>query len=58
MYDLPKLQDIKEYAKSNLDSLWEEYKRNLNPQKYPVDLSMECWQHKLNTIEKVKKMVK
>ncbi len=58
VYDLPKLQDIKEYAKSNLDSLWEEYKRNLNPQKYPVDLSMECWQHKLNTIEKVKKMVK
>ncbi len=58
VYDLPDLKDIKVYAESNLNSLWEEYKRNLNPQKYPVDLSMDCWQHKRHTIEKVKKKVK
>ena len=58
VYELPKLEDIKAYAESNLNSLWEEYKRNLNPQKYPVDLSMECWQHKMNSIEKARKMVR
>lgn len=58
VYELPELQDIKAYAEDNLNSLWEEYKRNLNPQKYPVDLSMECWQHKMNSIEKAKKMVR
>ncbi|MFC6348513.1 nicotinate phosphoribosyltransferase [Vagococcus carniphilus] len=58
IYELPELVDIKEYAETNLSTLWEEYKRNLNPQKYPVDLSMECWQHKMNTIEEVRKSVK
>ncbi len=58
VYELPELIEIKEYAKVNLSTLWEEYKRNLNPQKYPVDLSMECWQHKMNTIEEVRKSVK
>ena len=58
VYELPELVDIKTYAENNLMTLWEEYKRNLNPQKYPVDLSMECWQHKMNTIEEVRKSVK
>ncbi|VFA72453.1 Nicotinate phosphoribosyltransferase [Enterococcus faecium] len=35
VYELPALNEIKEYTKENLDSLWEEYKRDLNPQKYP-----------------------
>ena len=26
MYELPTLDEIKQYAKENLDSLWEEYK--------------------------------
>lgn len=57
VYDLPTLNEIKAYATNNLDSLWEEYKRNLNPQKYPVDLSKECWNHKMRTIEKVRQSV-
>lgn len=32
VYELPALNEIKEYTKENLDSLWEEYKRDLNPQ--------------------------
>ena len=36
VYDLPSLAQIKAYAKTHLDSLWEEYKRDLNPQDYPV----------------------
>lgn len=57
VYDLPTLEEIKNYAKENLDSLWEEYKRDLNPQKYPVDLSTECWNHKMRLLEKVRKDV-
>ncbi|MBP1045154.1 nicotinate phosphoribosyltransferase [Enterococcus sp. BWM-S5] len=58
VYDLPTLDEIKHYAKENLDSLWEEYKRDLNPQKYPVDLSTDCWNHKMRLLEKVRKDVK
>lgn len=57
VYDLPCLEDIKEYAKENLDSLWDEYKRDLNPQKYPVDLSTDCWNHKMRLMEVVRKQV-
>lgn len=38
VYDLPSLNEIKQYAHERLDSLWEEYRRELNPQEYPVDL--------------------
>ncbi|MBL1228064.1 nicotinate phosphoribosyltransferase [Enterococcus sp. BWB1-3] len=57
VYELPSLEEIKQYCKENLDSLWEEYKRDLNPQKYPVDLSTECWNHKMRLLEKVRKDV-
>ena len=57
VYELPALNEIKEYTKENLDSLWEEYKRDLNPQKYPVDLSIECWNHKMAIMERMKKSV-
>ena len=57
VYELPVLNEIKEYTKENLDSLWEEYKRDLNPQKYPVDLSTECWNQKMATMERMKKSV-
>ncbi|MEG3033786.1 MAG: nicotinate phosphoribosyltransferase, partial [Enterococcus sp.] len=40
-----------------LDSLWDEYKRDLNPQQYPVDLSTDCWNHKMAIMEKVRKSV-
>lgn len=56
VYDVPDLKEVKDYAKGNLDSLWEEYKRNLNPQKYPVDLSLECWNHKMSSIADIRKM--
>ena len=57
VYELPALNEIKEYTKENLDSLWEEYKRDLNPQKYPVDLSTEYWNHKMAIMERMKKSV-
>ncbi|MGX7199845.1 nicotinate phosphoribosyltransferase [Enterococcus nangangensis] len=57
VYELPTLPAIKEYAKENLDSLWDEYKRDLNPQKYPVDLSADLWNHKMKLIETVRQGV-
>ena len=57
VYTLPKLEEIKCYAKENLDSLWGEYKRNLNPQEYPVDLSKRLWEDKRQLIESVRKKI-
>ncbi len=49
---------FKTYVKENLDHLWDEYKRTLNPEEYPVDLSQKCWDNKMNLIKKVKEEVK
>lgn len=57
VYKLPVLEEIKAYSKASLDSLWDEYKRDLNPQPYPVDLSQECWNHKMRLIEEVRSNV-
>lgn len=50
VYDLPSLNEIKQYAHERLDSLWEEYRRELNPQEYPVDLSKDCYDNKMKII--------
>lgn len=54
VYDLPNVKEIKEYCNANLDSLWDEYKRILNPQVYPVDLSSKLYSHKMKYIEKIR----
>ncbi len=56
-YELPKLMDSRAYAKANLDLLWDEYKRSLNPEEYPVDLSQKCWDNKMSNIAEVREMV-
>ncbi len=56
-YQQPELKEIAAYAKKELASLWPEYKRELNPQKYPVDLSQKCWDNKRDIIEKVRNYV-
>ena len=53
VYKQPTLKEIQTYAKSALASLWPEYKRELNPEDYPVDLSQKCWDNKKKIIEKV-----
>ncbi|MFD1672924.1 nicotinate phosphoribosyltransferase [Agrilactobacillus yilanensis] len=57
VYQLPDLQAIRAYRQQNLDSLWDEYKRDLNPQEYPVDLSKRLWDHKMDYIQKVRNKV-
>lgn len=54
---LPDLQAIKDFAQNNLADLWDEYKRNLNPQPYPVDLSQKLWDHKMHLISQVQAIV-
>lgn len=58
VYESPGLQEMQNYAKNNLELLWEEYKRSLNPAEYPVDLSQKCWDNRIRNIEAVKKKVK
>jgi nicotinate phosphoribosyltransferase len=57
IYENPSLLDMQNYAKENLDLLWEEYKRSLNPEEYPVDLSQKCWDNKMRNIQEIQEMV-
>ncbi|GIN85809.1 nicotinate phosphoribosyltransferase [Heyndrickxia sporothermodurans] len=58
VYETPTLRQIQESVRDNLELLWDEYKRPLNPEEYPVDLSQECWDHKMNKINEVKEKIK
>ena len=57
IYESPSVQEMRQYAIQNLSLLWEEYKRSLNPQEYPVDLSQACWDNKMQHIEEVRELV-
>lgn len=56
-YDYPTIDDILQHSKDSLALLWDEYKRSLNPEEYPVDLSQKCWDNKMRNIEETKEMV-
>ena len=43
VYDMPTLEEIKDYAQKELASLWDEVKRLENPHEYIVDLSQDLW---------------
>ncbi|MCH7323985.1 nicotinate phosphoribosyltransferase [Solibacillus sp. MA9] len=57
VYENPALMDIRQYVKDNLKLLWDEYKRSLNPEEYPVDLSQKCWDNKMRNIKEARDMV-
>ena len=57
VYQIPPLDGSRHYLKQNLDALWDEYKRIMNPEEYPVDLSQKCWDNKMKNIEEVKEKV-
>lgn len=54
VYDLPDLHSIQAYARQEIDKLWDEYKRVLNPQDYPVDLAQDVWNNKMALIERLR----
>ena len=43
IYELPKLNEIRDYCTAQIDTLWDEVKRFVNPHRYYVDLSEQCW---------------
>lgn len=57
VYPLPTIKEIQDFVKENLDVLWDEYKRTLNPADYPVNLSQACWDNKMQLIEEVREKV-
>ncbi|GAP02451.1 nicotinate phosphoribosyltransferase [Fructobacillus pseudoficulneus] len=58
VYDLPDIFAIKDYAKNSLANLWDEYKRILNPETYPVDLSQSLYDAKTKLIHDIRQDIK
>ena len=55
VYSQLSLTEIQAYARKEFDKLWDEYKRVLNPQDYPVDLARDIWQDKMDLIDQMRK---
>ncbi|MGI6727386.1 MAG: nicotinate phosphoribosyltransferase [Anaerovoracaceae bacterium] len=53
-YNLPTINEIKDYCKREIGTLWEEILRFENPHEYYVDLSQELWEMKTKLIEAYK----
>lgn len=58
IYELPELPAIAAFAREQLGLLWDEYKRSLNPEEYPVDLSQKCWDNKMRNIHEVQDRIR
>ena len=43
VYESPSIEEIKQYCKDQIDTLWDETLRLENPQTYYVDLSEKLW---------------
>ncbi|KRL62675.1 nicotinate phosphoribosyltransferase [Lactobacillus psittaci] len=52
------LAETKEFCAKNLDALWDEYKRSLNPQEYPVDLSQDLYESKIDLINEIRTKIR
>lgn len=50
VYEEPTLEEIRAYAKEKLAEQYDEHRRLLNPEKYPVDLSQKLYDLKVDTI--------
>lgn len=58
IYEPHCLEEARGYLRENLAMFWEEYKRPMNPEEYPVDLSLKCWNNKIRSIEEIREKVK
>ncbi|MGN0437170.1 MAG: nicotinate phosphoribosyltransferase [Lachnospiraceae bacterium] len=52
VYPSPKTMDIQSYCKSQLNLLWDESRRLVNPQEVYVDLSKQLYELKMNLLNK------
>ena len=57
VYESPKVMDIQKYCKKELDTLWDESKRLVNPHTVHVDLSNELWQTKQKLLDSYHKKI-
>ena len=51
VYELPTLDQIRDYAIAQVETLWDEVKRFDNPQTYYVDLSQKLWDIKYGMLK-------
>lgn len=51
VYESPKVMDIRDYCRRELDTLWDETRRLVNPHKVHVDLSNELYQIKKQLLD-------
>lgn len=51
VYDLPTLDEIREYHKGQVMMFWPQYLRKLNPEIYRINLSTEVWDVKQKLIQ-------
>lgn len=55
VYQLPTLEEIKNYCKQQLETLWDSVLRYENPHEYYVDLSQALWDLKHNMLHEYQK---
>ena len=55
-YTSPKVMDIRAYCQRELETLWDETKRLVNPHEVYVDLSQQLYDIKINLLEQVSEM--
>ena len=58
VWEQPSLEEIRATCMANLDGLWDEYKRNLNPQDYPVDMSRTLYDRKRRLIHDIRQRIR
>ena len=58
IYNIPSIEEVKNYCKQEVDSLWEEFKRFDNPHIYKVDLSKKLWTLKNDLLNETIKISK
>ena len=51
VYRCPPLEEVREYCREQVETLWEEIKRFDNPQSYYVDLSPKLWDVKYSLLK-------
>jgi nicotinate phosphoribosyltransferase len=52
---LPTLAEIREHHRKQLELFWPEYLRKLNPETYPVELSVAAWELKMSLLHSYSK---
>lgn len=58
VYTIPHVNQSRQHLENSKKIFWSEYKRLLNPEFYPVDLSLKCWSNRNNILKEVNKNIK